>query len=165
MANSVKNTVTIKGIETFNTISIKAGIYTSLGLILYLIVMSIFNLHHYLILHYFNVVILFFGLRYAIKHIKLIRGDIKYFEGLKAGVLVSIISVIIFNIFLLFYETIIDPSFLTFLREKIFLGNLFSVEETVFDVIGLITAEGLSSGFIMTFILMQYYKSDSSETE
>lgn len=165
MESIEKNIGTISVVNKLNTLSIKAGVYTSIGLSLYLILMSVFNLHHYLILHYFNVVILFFGLRYALKHIKLIRGEVKYFEGLKAGVVVSLTSVILFNIFLLFYETVIDPSFLNFLREKIFLGNLFSVEETVFDVMGLITAEGLSSGFIMTFILMQYYKSDNSEIE
>ncbi len=163
MANFDENTSTMGVIESFNSISIKAGIYTSVGLILYFILMSIFNLHHFLILHYFNVFILFFGLRYAIKHIKLIKGEVKYFEGLKSGVIVSIISVIFLNIFLLVYETIIDPAFLIFLRESIAYGNLFSLQEIVFDIMGLITAEGLSSGFIMTFILMQYYKSESSE--
>jgi hypothetical protein len=165
MESIEKNIGTINVVNKLNSVSIKAGVYTAIGLSLYLILMSVFNLHHFIVLHYFNVIILFFGLRYALKHIKLIRGEIKYFEGLKAGVIVSIISVLLFNIFLLFYEIIIDPSFLTFLREKISLGNVFSVQETVIDVIGLITAEGLSSGFIMTFILMQYYKSESSETE
>lgn len=165
MENLDKNTITLHEIDKFNIVSIKAGVYTSVGLILYFMLMKVFNLHHHLALHYLNVVILFLGLRYAIKHIKLITGDIKYFEGLKAGVIVSLISVFLFNVFLLAYETLIDPSFLIFLKDKISLGNFFNNQETIIDIIGLITAEGLSSGFIMTFILMQYYKSESSETE
>lgn len=157
--------IAIREVDKTNVISIKAGAYTALGLILYFLLMRLLNFHHYLILHYLNVFILFFGLRYAIKHIKSLNGDIKYFEGLKSGVIVSIISIFLFNIFWLFYETVLDPPFLVFLSEKISLGHIFSAEETIIDIMGLITVEGLSSGFILTYILMQFYKSDYSEND
>jgi hypothetical protein len=157
---------TIISQETYmNKISIKSGIFTSLGLISYFMIMRVFNLHYNLMLHYLNIIVLFFGLRYSIKHIKLMTGDIKYFEGLKSGVIVSLISVLTFNLFLLIYTIYIDKPFYDFLNENISFGNLFSYEETIFGMMGLIIIEGLSSGFIMTYILMQYYKSENSETE
>ncbi len=139
-----------------------AGIYTSVGLIIYFVAMRGLGLHHRIEFHYFNIVLLFLGLRYAIKNIIKITGEIKYFEGLKAGVIVSVISILIFNIFMFIYETVIDPPFLDFLKEKISLGHMFSDQETILDVMWLLTVEGLSSGFIMTYILMQYYKDDHS---
>ena len=150
--------------KLINRISLKSGIFTALGLILYFLSMRLFNLHYVVMLHYLNILILFFGLRYAIKHIRSMSGEIKYFEGLKAGVIVSILSLFIFNIFMAIYATIINPPFLEFLAEKISPGGLFSKNETIGHVIGIITVEGLSSGFIMTFALMQYYKSETSET-
>lgn len=147
------------------SVNTKAGIFTSLGMILYFVIMRFLNLHHYMELHYLNIIILFLGLRYAIKHVKLIEGEIKYFEGLKSGIVVTLITVLIFNIFMVIYETLIDPPFLTFLKENIYLGNQFSIQQTVINVMGLLTIEGLSSGFIMTYMLMQYYKAESSETK
>ncbi|MDP3555975.1 MAG: DUF4199 domain-containing protein [Bacteroidota bacterium] len=148
-----------------NMISAKAGIGCGLGLIFYFILMRLLNLHHVIELHYFNIVVLFFGLRYAIKRIISRNGEIRYFEGLKSGVVVTLISIFIFNVFMLLYETIIDPSFLEFLRENIVQGHSFSSQQVIINVIGILTIEGLSSGFIMTFSLMQYYKAESSETK
>lgn len=150
----------VTGIST----NVKAGIYTSLVMIFYFLIMRMLNLHHILELHYFNILILFFGLRYAIKHNILLKGEIRYFEGLKSGIVVTLITVFIFNIFMLIYETIIDPAFLNHLKENIYLGDQFTTQ-TVFNVMGILTIEGLSSGFIMTYMLMQYYKADSSETK
>jgi hypothetical protein len=62
------------------------------------------------------------------------------------------------------YETIIDPAFLVYLKDNIYLGDRFT-SQTVINIIGILTIEGLSSGFIMTYMLMQYYKADSSETK
>ena len=157
---------TIISQETYmNRISVKSGILTSSGLILYFLLMRAFNLHYNLMLHYLNIIVLFLGLRYSLKHIKLITGNIKYFEGLKSGIIVSLLSVIIFNIFMFTYMVFIDQAFYDFMMEKISFGNVFSRQETIFGMMGLITIEGLSSGFIITFILMQYYKSENSETE
>jgi hypothetical protein len=165
MENSYKTFTTDANKTTLLSTNTKAGIYTSFGLIFYFMAMRFFNFHHYLELHYFNIVVLFLGIRYTIKHIILTNSEIKYFEGLKAGLVVTLISIIIFNGFLLVYETIIDPPFLEFLKENISFGQLFSLQEIVFNVMGIITIEGLSSGFILTYILMQYYKANSSETK
>lgn len=145
-----------------NRTTLLGGIFTAVGLIFYFVLMRILNLHQKIELHYFNMVILFLGLRYAIKNIIKINGEIKYLEGLKAGILVSVISIFIFNGFMFIYETVIDPPFLDFLREQITLGKFFSRQATILNVSWILTVEGLSSGFIMTYILMQYYKNDQS---
>ena len=107
--------------------------------------------------------VLFIGLRYSIKHIKSINGDIKYFEGLKSGIIVSLLSVLIFNIFMYIYTVYLDYNFYNFINEKLSFSNNFSSQDNIFGMIGLISIEGLSSGFIIT--LMQYYKSENSEIE
>ena len=144
--------------------SLKFGIYTGLGLIFYFLLMKVLGFHKYLELHYLNMIFLFFGLLYSIKKIKLISGELKYFEGLKIGILVTLTSIIIFNLFLLIYEFFIDPSFLTLLQDKLSFGFVKSPAATSFIVFGIIFIEGLSSGFIITYILMQYYKNDHSES-
>ena len=162
VGKSISNSTNqMKGLST----GTKAGIYTALGLIFYFVLMRLFNLHYFMQLHYVNILVLFIGLRYAIKHIIAIKGEIRYFEGLKAGILVTVISLIIFNIFMVIYAAVIDPPFLDFLSKNIHLGNGYTSNETIINVVGILTIEGLSSGFIMTFILMQYYKADSSETK
>jgi len=144
--------------------SLKFGIYTGLGLIFYFLLMKILGFHQYFELHYLNMIFLFFGLLYSIKKIKLFSGELKYFEGLKIGILVTLTSIIIFNLFLLIYEFFIDPSFLTLLQDKLSFGFDKSPAATSFIVFGIIFIEGLSSGFIFTYILMQYYKNDHSES-
>lgn len=141
-----------------------AGFLTGFGLIAYFISMRLLNLHTRIELHYFNIIILFLGLRYALKHIKLIKGELKYLEGLKTGLLVSLLSLIIFSVFMAVYGIFIDSSFFIFLQNEINIGHHNSIIETAFYVTGIIAIEGLSSGFILTFILMQYYKNDRSET-
>lgn len=141
-----------------------AGFLTGFGLIAYFISMRLLSLHTRIELHYFNIVILFLGLQYALKHIRLITGELKYLEGLKTGLFVTIISLIVFNAFMAIYGIFIDPSFFIFLRDEINIGHHNTITETAFYVAGIITIEGLSSGFILTFILMQYYKNDRSET-
>jgi len=144
--------------------SFKFGIYTGLGLIIYFLLMKVFGFHRFIELHYLNMILLFFGLMFSIKRIKLFSGELKYFEGLKIGIIVTITSVILFNLFMLVYEFFIDPSFLTLLQDKISFGYVESPSITSFIVFGIIFIEGLSSGFIFTYILMQYYKNDHSES-
>lgn len=165
MDNTHGTIVNQTNVHTGISTNVKAGIFTSIGMIFYFVIMRFFNLHHHLELHYANILILFFGLMYAIKRNIFIKGEIKYFEGLKSGIVVTLITIVIFNIFMVIYETVIDPDFLILLKENIHLGNDFTSQQTIFNVMGLLTIEGLSSGFIMTFILMQYYKADSSETK
>ena len=63
------------------------------------------------------------------------------------------------------YTVYLDYNFYNFINEKLSFSNNFSSQENIFGMIGLISIEGLSSGFIITFILMQYYKSENSEIE
>lgn len=147
-----------------NRMYLITGIYTGVSLIIYFSMMSLLNIHKILFLHYLNIIFLFFGVRYAIKKSVLFFGEIRYLEGLKAGFIVTGISILVFNAFLLFYTALLDPSFLTYLQKEIFIGMAKSKAASIFGLLGITTAEGLSSGFILTYILMQYYKGESSET-
>jgi hypothetical protein len=144
--------------------SIKFGFYTGLSLIIFFLIMKIFGFHRNLDLHYLNMIFLFFGLMFSIRKIKLFSRELKYLEGLKIGVIVTIFSILILNFFMLFYEFLIDPSFLKLLQEKISFGYEKSNTVTSLIVFGLIFIEGLSSGFIFTYMLMQYFKNDYSKS-
>jgi len=146
------------------SIGVRAGIFTALGLAAYFLTMRLFNLHLRTELHFLNLVILFLGLRYAIKDNISKEGSIKYFEGLKTGVIVTLVAIAVFNSFMILY-TVLDPNFLQYLDENISLGSTFPFDTIQMQILGLLTIEGLSSGFILTFVLMQYYKDDHSETE
>jgi hypothetical protein len=90
---------------------------------------------------------------------------IQYFDGLKTGVIVTVVTLVIFNFFMLLYTVVLDPAFLDYLDENITLGHTFPFNVIIIEMLGILTIEGLSSGFILTFALMQYYKNDHSETE
>jgi hypothetical protein len=126
--------------------------------------MRLLNLHLQTELHFLNLIILFLGLRYAIKDSISKEGNIKYFDGLKTGVIVTLMAIVIFNSFMILY-TVLDPAFLQHLDENISLGSTFPFDTIQMQILGILTIEGLSSGFILTFVLMQYYKNDQSETE
>jgi hypothetical protein len=82
--------------------SVKYGFYTGLSLILYFLIMKIFDFHRNLDLHYLNIIFLFFGLMFSIRKIKLFSGELKYLEGLKIGIIVTIVSILMLNFFMLF---------------------------------------------------------------
>ena len=165
MNNTDKSIINESSQATWVSTNVIVGIFTALGLIFYFVIMRLFNLHKITELHYVNILVLFLGLWFVIKRKVKIKGEIKYFEGLKSGIVVTLVSLIIFNVFMFVYATIIDPPFLEFLKENIQLSNGLTSQQTMLNVMGILTIEGLSSGFIMTFILMQYYKADSSETK
>jgi hypothetical protein len=141
-------------------LNVKAGTLSALGMIVFFLVMRAFNLHYILEFRFFNVVFLFFALLYTVRKYKSAGGEIGYLKGLMEGMKTTIINIIAFDIFFLIYLIRIDPSFMDFLVKNAPFGRYLNP----WLVAGNIFGEGLSSGAMIIFILMQYYKSDKSET-
>ena len=142
---------------------IRSGLLIALGFIVYFFLMKYFGLIQYAELRAFNFVILLAGLFFTYRDYRLkTEPNIEYFSGLILGFLTSVISVVSFAIFVYIYFSSIDPVLLAEIKKNSpFIGtNLNPVTATIS-----IIAEGISSGLIMSFSFMQYYKSGCERTD
>lgn len=139
--------------------TIPYALFTAAALIVYFLLMKLFGLEKNFYLRIFNFFIMGIGI-YLLFHNSFSKKNIEpgagYFQGLWSGTLLSVIAVGIFVVFLGLYMKFLDPGFLNALHEKsLWLSTPVPILQTVF----IILVEGLTSGFIISFTLMQYYKS------
>ena len=131
----------------------KYGIGTGLALICYFVIMKLIGLGHITELRYLNILILMSGLFLYLK--KLSENTFDYLGAFTSGIYVSGMAVFTFVVFFMFYIDFIDPSFYEYIRTNEPFGSYLNKGALGFMLI----AEGLSSGLILTFIFMQYFKS------
>lgn len=140
---------------TIEKVGMKYGLLTCAGLIGYFLLMKAFNLEHNLELRAFNLVILGSGVLASIKYFKdHAYHSMTYLKGLGAGMLTSIIAVISFSLLVFIYLTFIQPQFM----EVIQTNEPFGLYLNPYNVTAIIVFEGLASGFLCSFAIMQYYK-------
>jgi hypothetical protein len=139
-----------------NKLSILTGIVTGAALILYFLLMKVVGLNRVLELRYLNLLIIFFGVWYTISRSAKKYGNLYYLHGIGLGLQTNLIAVALFSAFIGFYLQAIDPEFMNFLRTNEHLGNLVNPWILAHVTFG----ESFAAGAIMTFILMQYYKSE-----
>jgi len=138
-----------------NKLIYKYGIGTGLAIILYFIVMKFTGLIKITELRYLNLFIIMGGLYSYLK--KTTKEGVDYLTAFSGGIYVSVVAVITFVLFFMIYIDIIDPAFYDYIIENEPFGN--SLDKTALGFMLII--EGLCSGFILTFVLMQYFKSYS----
>lgn len=138
-------------------LGIRVGILTSILMIAYFILMRVLNLVHIPELRYFNFVILFVGLFYAYWNYSRSNENILYLPGLGLGALTTASSIMPFAAFLFIYFNHLEPNLLELLKNNTTIS--FADYMTPLSVAGAIVMEGMSAGLIISFILMQYYKS------
>lgn len=136
--------------------TIPYAIYTGLGLIVYFIIMKIIGLEENFILRIFNFFILAFGVFQLLRN-SIVRSNepVDYLTGLKMGLLLTIISVLIFVVFLGLYIKFFDNNFLNIMRNA---GLWAFTQISISQVAVVIFMEGIASGAIITFGWMQYFK-------
>jgi hypothetical protein len=147
--------------RTSTRTSIIGGLLTGGTLIVYFLVMRLLNLHYIFELRYFNAVILFLGVLFLLQKLRNDKGKIAYLAGLGAGFTMVFVSALVFSIFIFAYLMFIDPAFLQFIKTHTPTGE----DLDVWILVGLIFSEALSSGAVFTFMLMQYYKDDTTEVD
>ena len=105
----------------------------------------------------FNFVILFTGIiltyRYYRTKTKL---NIEYLPGMLLGAMTTAVASFVFTFFIYLYFSTVDSDQLALLKDNVlFMGELV----TPLRAAGATLIEGLSSGVIISFAMMQYYKS------
>jgi hypothetical protein len=121
----------------------------------FFLMMKSLGLHEIVSLHYFNGVFLLLGLLFLFSKVskKNETNKIEYFDGMKTGMRMTLIAIIPFAFFIGFYLKI-DVEFMTFLNRNAIFGKYL----TPLVSAGAVAVEGIVSGFLLTFILMPYFK-------
>lgn len=135
--------------------AVKYGLITTGALIAYFLLMKLAGLVQIVELRMLNLIILIAGVGFAIRKYKR-QGDTEmdYLQGFGIGMLTSAVSVITFALFVFFYLNLIDPAFMETLRQEEAFGqylNPYMAAVAIFF-------EGIGSGLILSFIIMQYMK-------
>ncbi len=136
-------------------IGLRYGVLMTLALVGYFLLMKAFGLAEIVELRAFNLVILASFVLISIDRYKRLKGNhMPYLRGIGVGLLTSVIGVFLFSILLLVYITILDPSFMEAIKQN----EPFGIHLTPLLVTVAILIEGIASGFIASFAIMQYYK-------
>ncbi|WP_242203884.1 DUF4199 domain-containing protein [Aestuariivivens insulae] len=137
------------------SLPIRFGVVTSVVLVAYFLLLSLFHKHTNPAFSFFNAVITAFGIYEAIRVYKLqYLEEFTYGEGFKTGLITGGVATVLFTVFFLFYATEVNGNFIPQLLEVIKGG---------FDTnVGMITAVVAIMGFattvICTLTIMQLFK-------
>ncbi len=137
-------------------ICLKTGMLISVLLILTFVVLCAYtNRFEINQLSAVNMLFLALGVYYALENYSVDgkAGSIDYFEGFKVGMGTSIIAVSLHALFLLVYSYF-DSSVLQEINREHFYSEVLNP----FSAAGITLFEGLASGLIITFCIMQYFK-------
>lgn len=134
-------------------IYIKYGILTYLGLMAYLGIMMLFGLHEHVELRVLNIIIIAFGVYQSIKKNKM-ESEGGYVENLFHGFLTVAVAVFLFAVSTIVYLNWINPDFMEVVSAATMWGKLLTPQHIAFAIF----FEGIASGFIISFAIMQYLK-------
>jgi len=139
-------------------LALKAGLLICATLIIYFMLMKYLNLTHVTELRFLNFFILAIGLIMTFRHYraktKILK--IRFLDGILIGVFTTFVSAAVFAIFVYFYFLNIDPALIQELKGNTVMlgtGSLTPLYAAITIVI-----EGICSGVIISFAIMQYYK-------
>ncbi|WP_242928269.1 DUF4199 domain-containing protein [Pontibacter vulgaris] len=141
-------------------VGLKYGLFTAAALIAYFLLMRLFGLVHIIELRFLNGLIMAVGIVLAIRAYKIrVNGMIGYFTGLGTGFITAVIATVIFASFMLLYIKAFDGKLLEMLTAQSLFGDRMQVTPGLVIFIVLML-EGVISGFMISFIAMQYFKRD-----
>lgn len=138
-------------------IGLKAGLTTCASLIIYFMIMRVLNFMDSGIAWGLNFIILLSGIIYAYRvYRSKTKLNVDYIPGLILGGITTAASVIPFVLFVYIYFSQVNPQQLLLLQDNIlFMGEQITPMRAAVATM----VEGLSSGLIITFMMMQYFKS------
>lgn len=145
--------------NTSFSVALRYGIFVTIALIAYFLILRLFGLHENPWLRVFNGVFMAAGIFYAIKYYKLLTGDkFTYVDGFKTGLVTGFIGTILFTGFMAVYMFHLDPEF----TQKL-LGEWFKNYGTGAGIlVFIILVEGLVSTVILTLTFMQVFKKSNN---
>lgn len=134
--------------------NIGIGLLTSLGFVIYFAIMHVMNLTQHVELRVLNFVILLGGVALAIHQTKIDEEvDFNYFNGFKAGMVTSVVAVVSFAFLVLIYLES-NPELMQVIKERQPFGAYMNIP----TICAVICVEGIASGFLATYMVMQYQK-------
>ena len=140
--------------QSVEAVAIKYGLYTTGGLIGYFLIMKVLGLVHVVELRGFNLFIIVGGILLAMRHQRSKQdGPLVYLQGIGLGLLTCAVAVITFSIFIFAYLQM-DTGLMKSIRETETFGQYLNPYILAF----VIALEGIASGFIASFMIMQYMK-------
>lgn len=141
-------------------IGLRYGVYAAVAYILFFIIMQVVGLAHFYWLRALNYVFLFSAVFMAIKNYKNAHKDtFAYLNGIGVGVVTSVISCLIFAVFLCIYLEAINPDFMAAIKENEMFGQYLNP----YIAAAAILFEGSFSGIATAFILMPYFKKSHAD--
>ena len=138
---------------TFENISIRYGLMTTVWLIAYFLIMKLVGLVHILELRTLNFMFLVGGIYLAIRRHKENNDSTTYLQGIGIGLLTSAVAVLPFALFIFIYLQL-DQGLLNYIIEQ----DQFGQHLNPYILSFIVAFEGFFSGMILTFIIMQYMK-------
>jgi hypothetical protein len=139
-----------------NRIPESYGLRIAVGLIVYFVVMHLTGLSHHVELRLLNLLILVAGVYLALKKFRETHGEqLNYFRALATGVSTAAIGSFIFAFFLFIYMKV-DSSLMLSIVENEPMGRYLNPYIASF----IVALEGLFSGLLVTFILINYISTD-----
>ena len=145
-----------------NRIPENYGLRIAAGLIVYFVIMKFLGLLHVVELRMLNLVILVAGVFFALRKFKRTHEDhLNYFRGLVTGVAASAIGSVGFAAFFFVYVSFIDTELMQYIIENEPMGRFLNPYISAF----IVALEGVFSGLLVTFILINYIPTDEPTQE
>ncbi|HEX5169042.1 MAG TPA: DUF4199 domain-containing protein [Cyclobacteriaceae bacterium] len=139
-----------------NRIPESYGLRIAAGLILYFVLMKILGFAHHAELRLLNLVILVLGVYFALKKFKNTHEDhLNYFRALITGVATAAIASLVFALFLFLYMKA-DTNMMQSIRDGEPMGRYLNPYIAAF----IVALEGVFSGLLVTFVLINYVDTD-----
>lgn len=145
-----------------NRIPENYGLRIAAGLIAFFLIMKFTGLVEHVELRALNLVILVGGIYFALKKFKNTHEDhLNYFRGLVTGVATAAVGALGFTVFLFVYLKFLDTGMMQFIRDNDPMGRYLNPYISSF----IILLEGVFSGLLVTFILINYVDTDEPSQE
>lgn len=139
-----------------NRIPESYGLRIAAGLIGFFLIMKLVGLSHHVELRLLNLFILSGGVYMALKKFKQSHHDrLNYFRGLVTGVATAAVGSLVFALFLFLYMQL-DSEMMQFIIENEPMGRYMNPYIASF----IVALEGVFSGLLVTFVLINYVSTD-----
>jgi hypothetical protein len=144
-------------------IGIRYGIYASVAMILYFIVLNLAGLANVTELRFMSHIFIIIAVVLAIGAFRLRngRGDLPYLPGLSLGFVVGLTASVIYALFIFIYANFINISFLEDLEHQDYYGAQLSP----FMLFAAIVILGIAVGSMTSYILMMLYDKSGGDFE
>ncbi len=139
-----------------NRIPESYGLRIAAGLIAYFLLMKVLGLGHHVELRLLNLFIIVSGIYFALKKFKETHGKhLNYFLALATGVATGAIASLVFALFLFIWMKL-DANMMQSIIDNDPMGRYLNAYMAAF----IVALEGVFSGLLVTFILINYINTD-----